>query len=281
VLTEEDVRASLDTGDPLHRMFLNDEFDVWAVGADAVAKFARTDVDAAKISSEQALHPTLTRLLGDVVRPILSVGSAQDGRPPFIVHLRATGVQGQTVDGITITPGAGLADHIGSLFGALHEVDGTHARELGAGERTLSFHPPKVSSAAFAAMTEIAGPNVQRFLEDPAPIPSDRRTLCHTDIKGEHIFVHRDRRRVTAIIDWADVEICDPAKDYAGLVGWLGPSFARACVEAAGENDAALADRAIWLDRAGILDHWDAVLAEREAAPIPLITKQLRTAFSD
>jgi hypothetical protein len=51
VLTEHDVRASLDTDDRVHRMFLNDEFDVWAIGQDAVAKFARTDIDAAKIPS--------------------------------------------------------------------------------------------------------------------------------------------------------------------------------------------------------------------------------------
>ena len=57
------------------------------------------------------------------------------------------------------------------------------------------------------------------------------RTLCHTDIKGEHVFVDEDRRRVTSIIDWADTEVCDPAKDYAGLVGWLGPTFARASVD--------------------------------------------------
>ena len=86
---------------------------------------------------------------------------------------------------------------------------------------------------------------------------------------------------MTAIIDWADTEVCDPAKDYAGLVIWLGPSFTRACVEASGEEDPSLADRAIWLGRAGVLDYWDAVLAGREHAPIPLITEQLRIAFSD
>src|SRR5262249_36961551 len=131
------------------------------------------------------------------------------------------------------------------------------------------------------ATTEIVGDAIARFLADTPPAPSDRRTLCHTDLKGEHVFVDADRRRVTTIIDWADTDVCDPAKDYAGLVGWLGPSFARACARASGEDDPTLADRAIWLDRAGILDYWDAVLAGRETAPIPLITRMLRTSFSD
>ena len=75
--------------------------------------------------------------------------------------------------------------------------------------------------------------------------------------------------------------MCDPAKDYAGLVGWLGPAFARGCAAASGEDDPTLADRAIWLGRAGLLDYWDAVLAGRESAPISLLTAQLRAAFSD
>jgi aminoglycoside phosphotransferase (APT) family kinase protein len=281
VLTEHDVRASLDTDDRVHRMFLNDEFDVWAVGGELVAKFARTDVDAAKMPSEQALHPTIRRLLGDVVPPIRKAGPARDGRPPFIVHERAAGVQGQTIDGVTITPSDGLAVHIAALFAALHQVDGAQARALGAGERTVTFDVPDISDETLAATTEIAGDNAPRFLGERPPAPSDRRTLCHTDVKGEHVFVDDERRRVSAIIDWADAEVCDPAKDYAGLVGWLGPSFTRACVEAGGEDDPTLAERAIWLARAGMLGYWDDVLAGRERAPIRLITEQLRTAFSD
>jgi aminoglycoside phosphotransferase (APT) family kinase protein len=281
VLTEADVRELLDTDGPLQRMFLNDEFDVWAVGDDLVAKFPRSEIDAAKIASEEAIHPTLRRLLGDVVPPIRMAKQAGEGGPPFIVHARASGSQGQRIDGATVAPGDGLAQHVGSLFEALHGVDGCAARELGTGERTLSFQVPELSPATLAATTDIAGDAIGRFVSMSPPEPTDRRSLCHTDIKGEHIFVDDGRRRVTAIIDWADVEICDPAKDYAGLVGWLGPLFARACIEASGDDDPTLAERALWLDRAGILDHWDAVLAGRERAPIPLITEQLRVAFSD
>jgi aminoglycoside phosphotransferase (APT) family kinase protein len=281
VLTERDVRAILATDAPVARMFLNDEFDVWAVGDDLVAKFPRTDVDAAKIDVEEALHPTLRRLLGDVVLPIHRVGSMDGSGRRFIVHERASGHQGQTVEGITIAPGDGLAEHVGALLGTVHQVAAHEAFELGAGERPLSFAVPDLSDATVAATTEIAGEAVGRFLSAPGPRPSDRRALCHTDIKGEHLFVDERCRRVTAIIDWADTEVCDPAKDYAGLVGWLGPAFVRASIAASGENDPTLADRAIWLDRAGILDYWDAVLAGRETAPIPLITEQLRIAFSD
>jgi len=281
VLTERDVRALLDTDASVARMFLNDEFDVWAVGGDLVAKFPRTEIDAAKVPLEEALHPTLRRLLGDVVPAIRMVGAMDHDDRRFIVHERATGRQGQTIDGVTIAPADGLAGHLGALFRRLHEVDARQVFDVGIGERRLSFELPPLSEETVARTTEIVGDAVARFLGSTPPTPSDRRTLCHTDIKGEHVFVDEQRRRVTTIIDWADAEVCDPAKDYAGLASWLGPSFTRTCTDASGEDDPTLADRAIWLDRAGLLDYWDAVLAGRETAPIPLITAQLRIAFSD
>jgi aminoglycoside phosphotransferase (APT) family kinase protein len=281
VLTERDVRALLDTEAPVERMFLNDEFDVWAVGDDRVAKFPRTEIDAAKVPVEEALHPALRRLLGDVVPAIRLVGPMDHDDRRFIVHERATGRQGQTIEGVTIAPADGLADDVGRIFGALHRIGADAARDLGAGTRELPHEMQQLPEATVAATADIAGDAVARFLASPAPEPSDRRTLCHTDIKGEHVFVDGKRCRVTAIIDWADAEVCDPAKDYAGLVIWLGPSFTRACMEASGEDDPSLADRAIWLGRAGVLDYWDAVLSGVEHAPIPLITEQLRIAFSD
>jgi len=281
VLTADDVRALLDTDDSVERMFLNDEFDVWAVGDRLVAKFPRTEVDAAKVPLEEGVHATLRRLLGDVVPPIQMVGTMDRTDRRFIVHERATGVQGQTIDGVTIRPADGLVEHLGTLFRSLHQVPAAEAFALGVGERHLSFTVPSLAEDTVEATGEIVGDAAAGFLESAPPAPSERRTLCHTDIKGEHVFVDDERRRVATIIDWADTEVCDPAKDYAGLVGWLGPSFARACVRASGEDDPTLADRAIWLERAGILDYWDEVLAGRETAPIPLITAQLRIAFSD
>jgi aminoglycoside phosphotransferase (APT) family kinase protein len=281
VLTEADVRGLLATDAALHRMFLNDEFEVWAVGEDLVAKFPRTEIDASKVPIEEALHPTLRRLLGDVVPAIRMVGTADGGDRRFIVHDRATGRQGQTDEGVTVAAGAGLAADVGRIFGTLHRVDAAVAHDLGAGTREVSYEMKPLSDATVTKASEIGGDAVTRFLADAPPEPPARRTLCHTDIKGEHVFVDGEARRVTTIIDWADTEASDPAKDYAGLVIWLGPSFTRASVEAGGEDDPTLADRAIWLGRAGIIEYWDDVISGVETEPAPLITQQLRIAFSD
>src|SRR6478735_8272286 len=122
MLTERYVRALLETDGPVERMFLNDEFEVWAVGDDLVAKFPRTEIDAAKVPVEAALHPTIGGLLGDVVPAIRMVGTMDDAGRRFIVHERATGVQGQPIDGVLTGAADGLAEDIGRLLGALHEV---------------------------------------------------------------------------------------------------------------------------------------------------------------
>ena len=82
------------------------------------------------------------------------------------------------------------------------------------------------------------------------------------DLKGEHIFVSEDGTRVTALIDWEDMTIADPAMDFAGLVIWLGPSFARQVIAAyKGPADEGTLDRAVFfLARAGLLTYCEAVL---------------------
>jgi aminoglycoside phosphotransferase (APT) family kinase protein len=142
------VCAFLRSDEPLHRMFLNDEFEVWAVGRDLVAKFPRTEIDAAKVPIEEALHPLLRRVLGDVVPAIAMTGTMDGTDRRFIVHERATGRQGQTMDGATITSGAGLAADLGRILGTLHQVDADAAYDLGAGTRDLFFEIQPVRDAA-------------------------------------------------------------------------------------------------------------------------------------
>src|SRR5690242_3258429 len=138
----------LDTDALLERMFLNEEFDVWAVGDGLVAKFPRTDIDAAKVPVEERLHQMLRRVLGDVVPAIRMTGTMRSTDRRFIVHERAAGTQGQTADGVTIAPAGGLADHVGALLGTLHQIGANEAYALGAGTRTVSFGMQPLSDAA-------------------------------------------------------------------------------------------------------------------------------------
>jgi aminoglycoside phosphotransferase (APT) family kinase protein len=279
MLTERDVRALLDTTLPVEPVFLGEEFETWAVGDDLVAKFSRTEYDGAKVPLEVAVHPLLRELLGEIVPAIRSSGDMDESGFRFIVHERASGTQGQTQDGVTIRVSDGLAEDIGRLLGRLHTVEAATVSALGLGERRVSYELPVMDERVMREVTDVLGDAISRFLAAAPPEPSARRVLCHTDIKGEHVFVDDDRARVTTIIDWADTEVCDPARDYAGLAIWLGPAFARAAIAGSGEDDDELADRAIWLAEARAFDWMNEVLTGRENAPIALIRQQLRSAF--
>jgi aminoglycoside phosphotransferase (APT) family kinase protein len=126
---------------------------------------------------------------------------------------------------------------------------------------------------------EIAGDEAAAYIESSPPAPSDRRVLCHTDVKGEHVFVDEHGAAVRAIIDWADTEVCDPARDYAGIIDWLGPSFGRAVIDASGEPDPTLFERALWLSRAGMFEWMHDSQIGVEDAPESLLRQQIQTAF--
>ena len=123
MLTERDVHRLLGTDLPVHRLVLGEEFDVWALGTDLIAKFSRTPYDADKVPLEHSVHPLLRELLGPVVPDVHSVGEMDEPGLRFIVQERATGIQGQGADGVTATAGDGLAEHVGWLLGRLHTVE--------------------------------------------------------------------------------------------------------------------------------------------------------------
>jgi aminoglycoside phosphotransferase (APT) family kinase protein len=278
--TADDIRSVLGTRDRVELILASDEFDTWSVGVDRIVKVARTPMHAEKVPRERQLHPFIGGILGSLVPKILADGAIEGD--PFLVYERARGRQGQTIDGASVTPRASLATSVGATFARLHAADADAALEAGAGNREIGFDAPSPEDRTIERAVTVAGAQaVERFLAAAPPAPSERRALCHADVKGEHLFVDEAAGRLTGIIDWADTDVCDPARDYAGLVIWLGARFTRAAVAASGEDDPTLGDRAIWLGRVALLDYWDGVLTGAETAPIPLITEQLRVAFSD
>jgi Phosphotransferase enzyme family len=278
--TPDEIRAALRTTDDVRLLAVTDENDTWAVGEDRIAKFPRGPEFAAKVPSEIALYPLVRERLGDLVPRLL--GHEETDRATFLVLERAQGQQGQTMDGVAVEPGEGLATDLGEILTTLHSITADEAIEAGAMRRELWFERVELAPETIERVGEIVGHDrLQAFLDAPPPTPVVLETLCHTDIKGEHLFLNDTCTRVRRVIDWADAEICDPAKDYAAFTIWLGPTFTHAVVAASGEDDGTLAERAIFLARAGHLGYWDNVLAGTESAPLPLLEAQVRAAFSD
>jgi len=256
-----------------------------------VVKFPTNETDAEKVPLELAVDTLVRPRVGELMPPIVLIGEPSSDLPwPYLGYAAARGIQGQTIGGATIRPAAGLPGTIGSFLEGLHMIGEDESHAVGIGDRTVSYELPSISGAAKEATTAIAGDAVSRFLDEPPPVPHVRRVLCHTDLKGEHLFVDETCSRLTAVIDWADAEVSDPAIDLAGIVGWLGPAVAR---EVGGSASAAsrvsasisasadpqLTDRAIWLARAGMLAYWNLVVAGEVDAPYPVIASPLRAAF--
>jgi hypothetical protein len=276
------VRSILRSDDSLNLLLHGDEFDTWRVGRNVVVKFPTNEIDAAKVPLELAADALVRPRVGELMPQIVLVGEPSTDFPwPYLGYAAASGIQGQRIDGVTIDPGIGLAGSIGSFLERLHEIGEGEAHAAGIGDRIVSYEQPQLTQATVDTTTAIAGDAVARFLLEQPPSPQVRRVLCHTDLKGEHLFVDRSCSWLTAVIDWADAEVSDPAVDLAGVVGWLGPSVARDVVATSASKDPRLADRAIWLARAGMLRYWNLIVAGDEQAPLPVIESQLRAAFGE
>lgn len=278
--TPEEIRAALGTTDDVRLLLASNDFDTWAVGDDRVAKFPRSAEHAEKVPFELALYPLIRDRLGELVPAIVDRGESEG--IPFVVYERARGTQGQTMNGVAIQPGAGLAADLGRILGSLHSITVGEARNVGARDRRVWFDEVRLAPETVEVVSDVIGERVLlAFLEADRPRPVARASLCHTDMKGEHVFLDHACARVERLIDWADAEICDPAKDYAGCTIWLGPAFTREVVAAGGEDDATLADRAIFLGRADLLDYFNGVVLGAETGDLPLLTAQLRAAFNE
>jgi aminoglycoside 2''-phosphotransferase len=86
---------------------------------------------------------------------------------------------------------------------------------------------------------------------------SYRKVLVHHDLIGQHIFVHRNFKKLSGIIDFSDMDIDDPAIDFWGL--WqYGPQFVKTVFKYyRGEKDDHLLERALWYSKRVPL--WDMI----------------------
>jgi aminoglycoside phosphotransferase (APT) family kinase protein len=270
-------------------LLAGDEHDTWRIG-EVIVKFPKRADHAAKLERERALQPLLLDRVGDVMPSLRGLSGPVGDYPfPIAAFERAAGRQGQASDGPILHPKPwareALAREIAGILSRLHAAPLRRAKAAGVqtGEPDIGAGVD-AGEKAIAWASRVAGDAVDRFLIDPIPAEAKRpgkAVLCHGDLKGEHVFVSEDGRRVTAVIDWADLTIADPALDLAGLAIWLGPAFVGEVLDAYdGPADEGTYDRAIFCARRGLLRFLDEQLAGLTNASVPLLDAQLRAVFS-
>jgi aminoglycoside phosphotransferase (APT) family kinase protein len=268
-----------------------EEFDTWST-AEFIVKFPRTEESGRRLLAEIAAHPLIADRLGEIVPSIVAVAEPSDRFPfPSVAYAGARGRQGQTLEGPIIQPKAWarttLSRELSSALTRLHTTPMRSVKAAGVVPRRVELdHQVDVGEDAIAWARKIAGDAVDAFLSDPLPAEARKAApgvLCHADLKGEHLFVSEDGTRLTAIVDWADAAIRDPAADLSGLAIWLGPAFVREVLKTyEGPSDEGTYHRAVFLARSGLLGYLDEQLSGAvEPAPVALLDAQLRAVFSE
>ncbi|NGP44866.1 aminoglycoside phosphotransferase family protein [Bacillaceae bacterium SIJ1] len=123
------------------------------------------------------------------------------------------------------------------------------------------------------------------FLEGNINIPVKSPltpVVVHGDIKGEHLLLNQTRTKLLALIDWADICLSDPARDFSGLAIWLGRSFVeKVLLHYRQPVDSGLVDRALFYARSQSLIHLGERLEGESDAPLHLLETQLGWAFAE
>lgn len=200
------------------------EFDTWVVDDEWVVRVARRPADATKLDRERLL-------LGAISLPV-EVPEIERWSHGIAVHRK---VQGIPADQVAPREEAwpSLAADIGGMLAVLHATDhdivSEAALEVAVPEPRNRLRQ-RVAWALGELEREPVPAGVESLADDVAAMPqasSADVVVCYGDFKAEHVLLSQDMTRIAGVIDWADVELRQPEHDFASLVGWLGPRFAR------------------------------------------------------
>lgn len=152
-----------------------------------------------------------------------------------------------------------LAPPLGELLGALHRADPDALAPLAPPDD----YPPaswlRDAKRDYAAVADhldaAARRRVERFLAAPPPPEPGRRAFCHNDLGAEHLLVDPSTGALTAVIDWTDAALTDPARDLALILRDLGlDAYDRTLAHYDAPWSAADHDRAAFYARAALLE---------------------------
>jgi aminoglycoside phosphotransferase (APT) family kinase protein len=193
------------------------DFDVAVVTDDQqrrwVVRAPRRPAASAVLDIERALLPLpAQRLPVPVPRPA-GYARLPDGGSAVVYRY----LEGQPLDPSTLTPGPGLAAHVGQVLAAVHDTPPDVLEDIGLPTYDADEYRQRRLSEVDRAAGTGAVPTAllgrwERALEQVAQWRF-AATLVHGDLSGEHVLV--DGGRVSGVVDWDEARIADPADDLA------------------------------------------------------------------
>ena len=230
--------------------FLAEGWDntAWEVNGDDIILFAKRAEVAASQEMQRGLLDTLAPLLPVSIPHIDYIIRADALLYPGIGYRKLPGIQLAKVAADRIEPER-LAAQIGVFLTALHRFPLERAVRFGVPDTTPTTWRAQYFAMLAALRTlfpRLAPPERARtealfaaYLDDPAHFQF-APVLLHRDLGSDHLLLDPHSGDLSAVIDWGDVSIGDPAQDFCGLpAAWLPALLA----SYGGEIDVTFADR--------------------------------------
>ena len=208
------------------------DFRVFEVGGKWVFRFPKHEKSVPKLEMELALLPGLNLLREHADSPSPHIpGYEYRGSPPgddgwpFGGYRKLPGVPAHASEKIDLQS---VTKQLGVFLGRLHGYPVSSAQRAGVPKMpdlVDYWHDRALTELETLSADQVDTDEVRRFLADHLPA-SFAGSLCltHNDLYTEHILLDSGSGKVSAIIDWSDAVIGDPAIDFAALYPWLGTS---------------------------------------------------------
>lgn len=200
-----------------------------------VIRSPRTDAAGASLEAEMALLQALAPAVDDgslafaVPRPAGFAALPEGGRAVVYPQL-----PGRPLDVGRLRPGPGLAAALGRVIGSLHELPTALVEGLGLPSYSASeFRERLLAEVDEAAKTGRVPARLLRRWEsqlENVAMWRFRPTVVHGDLSAEHVLVEHDA--VTAILDWGECQVADPADDLSWLLVTAPPEAVESILEA-------------------------------------------------
>jgi macrolide phosphotransferase len=210
------------------------DFDVTVVTDDQgrrwVVRAPRRTAAAAGLDAETRLLPLIAKYLPVAVpRPAGRAALASGGECLVYPQLPGRGLAPRD-----LTAGSALAAQVGRVLGALHEIDPQVLDDAGVPVYSADeYRRRRLTDVDRAARTgRVRTELLQRWERQLEDVARWRfaATPVHGDLAGEHVLVHGGA--VSALVDWGEACVADPADDLAWVLIGADPDGVDTVLEA-------------------------------------------------
>lgn len=197
-----------------------------------VFRFPRRSDVAAQLAVEQALLPALAARLPITIPNFEIAVGAGDGSLPFVGYrlLPGTQMRGEHIQTLSLAQRDALAAQLAGFLSALHTFPVESARAIAPAMRVTERDPIVDERAAVERdVFPLLTPAEQRWAHALYAEVIDSQiwhwtpVVTHNDLNADHILFNPHTQRIGGIIDWGDMELGDPANDFAALFEYDQP----------------------------------------------------------